>query len=429
MGPEDELKITLGGKTDIGRVREKNEDSFMAMTINEEDRGSLGVRAVLVVADGMGGHVGGDVASRTAIRAVMDALRPSGYSRLETLGATMREAVAGIVRVADERVREAGGGGDKPPGTTFTSVFVSENRAYIGHVGDSRAYHIRNDEIVPVTEDHSFVGKLIREGKLTLEEAKDFPQKNIILRSLGAGEPVTVDEPTELFLQDGDILFLCSDGLWDLVSEDEILGAFHGERSIQKACDRLVDLANFREGHDNITAVAALFGKFQRNRALAFALPRSGPVTEKIIAEEGAGEQRFRRGPESINVRTILMTAVGVLCLLFVFLVSYVTVHLAREDENRSGVSTDDPNSLPATVIEPPSAPIPGPAVGPELPTTPGDSPDSGDSTGEETPDGTDGGEVSSTTKDPETSETDGVTPADPGERGPATTPRKDGQI
>jgi protein phosphatase len=424
MRSEDELKITLGGRTDVGRVREKNEDSFVAMTINEGDRGSLGVRAVLVVADGMGGHVGGDVASRTAIRVVMDALRPSGYSRLETLGDTMQDAVAGVVRRADERVRESGGGGDKPPGTTFTSVFVTGNRAYIGHVGDSRAYHIRNDEIVPVTEDHSFVGKLIREGKLTPEEAKDFPQKNIILRSLGAGEPVTVDEPEELFLQDGDILFLCSDGLWDLVSEDEILGAFHGERSIQKACDRLVDLANFREGHDNITAVAALFGKFHRNRALALAMPRSGPITEKIITEEDAGGEHLHRGPESINVRTILMTAVGVLCLVFVFLVSYVAVHLAQGDENKNGASMDGSSPLPATVIEPPTTPMPGPVTGPEIPAAPGDELDSGD----KDPGGDGSGEVSSATDDPETVGVGGAPPADPGGGG-TLTPRGDGQF
>lgn len=395
------MKITLGGKTDVGRVREKNEDSFVAMTINEEDRGSLGVRAVLVVADGMGGHVGGDVASRTAVRTVMDAMRPSGYSRLETLGETVPEAVAGVVRAADERVREAGGGGDKPPGTTFTGVFVVGNRAYIGHVGDSRAYHLRNDEIVPVTEDHSFVGKLVREGKLTPEEAKDFPQKNIILRSLGAGEPVTVDEPVELFLQDGDVLFLCSDGLWDLVGEEEILGAFHGERSVQKACERLVDLANFREGHDNITAVAVQFGRFKRNRTLALALPRTGPITEKIITTEEKDGEHVRRGPENINIRTILMTAVGVLSLVFIFLVSYVVAHLAGGSGNEDRSKNDGPIAPSELMIETSPGTLPAPAVGPGFPNIPSGAPDSETPPGGEDSDTDAGGAVSSTTDDP----------------------------
>lgn len=423
------MKITLGGKTDVGRVREKNEDSFVAMTINEEDRGGFGVRAVLVVADGMGGHVGGDVASRTAVRTVMDAIRPSGYSRLETLGETVREAVAGVVRAADERVRDAGGGGDKPPGTTFTSVFVVGNRAYIGHVGDSRAYHLRNDEIVPVTEDHSFVGKLVREGKLTPEEAKDFPQKNIILRSLGAGEPVTVDEPVELFLQDGDVLFLCSDGLWDLVGEEEILGVFHGERSVQKACERLVDLANFREGHDNITAVAAQFGRFKRNRALALALPRSGPITEKIITTEETDGERVRRGPENINTRTILMTAVGVLSLVFIFLVSYVVANLATGggNDNRSG-----PDTLIApseSILETSPGMLPAPAVGPSLPGTPDEILDTETSPGEEDPEADAGGAVSSTTDDPEKTESGGAPPVGSGKPGPTKITPGEGQF
>ena len=420
------MKITLGGKTDVGRVREKNEDSFVAMTINEEDRGSLGVRAVLVVADGMGGHVGGDVASRTAVRTVMDAIRPSGYSRLETLGTTVREAVAGVVRAADERVREAGGGGDKPPGTTFTGVFVAGNRAYIGHVGDSRAYHLRNDEIVPVTEDHSFVGKLVREGKLTPEEAKDFPQKNIILRSLGAGEPVTVDEPVELFLQDGDVLFLCSDGLWDLVGEEEILGAFHGERSIQKACERLVDLANFREGHDNITAVAAQFGRFKRNRTLALALPRSGPITEKIITTDESDGERVRRGPESINVRTVLMTAVGVLSLLFIFLVSYVVANLAGGNGNENRSQHDTLIAPSESVIETLPGTLPLPAIGPSIPSAPDDPLDSEALPGEENADAD--GAVSSTTDDSAQTEKDDGSPVGPGKTGPTKTSPGDEQ-
>ena len=419
MRSGDELKITLGGKTDVGRVREKNEDSFVGMTINEGDRGDFGVRAVLVVADGMGGHVGGDVASKTAIRTVMDIMRPSGPPRLESLGTNIREAVAGVVRAADEQVRKAGSGGDKPPGTTFTSVFVAGNRAYIGHVGDSRAYHLRNDEIVPVTEDHSFVGKLLREGKLTPEEAKNFPQKNIILRSLGAGEPVTVDEPVELFLQDGDVLFLCSDGLWDLVGEEEILGVFHGERNIQRACERLVDLANLREGHDNITAVAAQFGRFKRNRALALALPRTGPITEKIITTDEGDEERVHRGPESSNLRTVLMTTVGVLSLVFVLLAAYVMMNLAKGGggEGRSQPVTQ----VPAVIDETTGAPT-GPAIGQDLPDTPDEAPNPETSLEGGTAGGDDGEEVPSPASDLETTENDGGRPAGPGSAVPNRT-------
>ncbi|MBN1573607.1 MAG: serine/threonine-protein phosphatase [Deltaproteobacteria bacterium] len=323
------LPITFSWRTDTGKVRENNEDSFLAL--RQAGKNPLNIRSVLIVADGMGGHVGGDRASSSVVRFVDEIFKPKSVSKLDKFIGKEDKAIVSIIKAADKRVRDLSGGDThKAPGTTFTGAFIIDNKALIGHVGDSRAYHIRNDEIVQVTEDHSYVASLVRDGKLTPEEAKDFPHKNVILKSLGSGESLKVDPPRKINLLDGDILLLCSDGLWDLVSDTEILSIIHKSKSIKIASDRLIKLANHRGGHDNITVVMAEFGQLKRNPKLFSdlkELPRIQPLSNK-------------------NFRNLLKGILVLLSILLVFIIWQIVKDYRGIEKNvmpRAGQSTSKP--------------------------------------------------------------------------------------
>ncbi|MBN2224529.1 MAG: serine/threonine-protein phosphatase [Deltaproteobacteria bacterium] len=265
MSTQREIRITAAGLSDVGRVREENEDGLFVRLIGRRHRGPFAIRAVLAVADGVGGHVGGRQASQAVVSFLSDLFSVRHIGAQALFGDDVTSFIKGIIREADGRVLELVGGGDaKPPGTTFTGAFIVGDRAYIGHIGDSRAYQIRNDEIIALTEDHSYVAHLVREGRLAPEEARDFPQKNVLMRSLGTEGGVTIDEPGRVRLMDGDVLVLCTDGLWDLVSEKELVWIIQEKKDLVKACSRLIRLANARDGHDNITVVAARFGRFRK---------------------------------------------------------------------------------------------------------------------------------------------------------------------
>jgi serine/threonine protein phosphatase PrpC len=262
-----EIPVTAAGLTSVGRVREENEDAFFLRIIGPRHRGPFGIRAVLAVADGVGGHVGGRQASGAVVSFLADLFSPRHINAHARFGDDIDSFIEGVIREADDRVRELGGGDSKAPGTTFTGAFVVDSRAYIGHVGDSRAYQIRNDEILALTDDHSYVAHLVREGKLTPEEAEHSPQKNVLMRSLGTEGGVLVDEPVRAHLMEGDVVLLCTDGLWDLVSKKEIVSIVQERKDLARACSRLVALANARGGHDNITVVAARLGRFRKGTA------------------------------------------------------------------------------------------------------------------------------------------------------------------
>ncbi len=291
-----ELPIAAAGLSDVGRIREENEDGFFSRVIGPRHRGPFDIRAVLAVADGVGGHVGGRQASGSVVSLLSDLFAPRHVGAQAGFGDDIGSFIEGVISEADKRVLDLGGGHSKAPGTTFTGAFIVGDRAYIGHVGDSRAYQIRNDEIVALTDDHSYVAHLVREGKLTPEEAQDSPQKNVLMRSLGTEGGVAIDEPGQARFMDGDVLLLCTDGLWDLVSKREIVSIIQEQKDLMKACSRLVALANARGGHDNITVVAARFGRFRKGRAAspaAYGLPgrhaagRTGRILARIIGAGG----------------------------------------------------------------------------------------------------------------------------------------------
>jgi protein phosphatase len=222
-------------KTDTGRQRRENEDSAY-------------VRApVFVVADGMGGAQAGEVASRIAIEAFEHGLPDSG---------SPEERLADRVREANRQIydRSRAEHGREGMGTTLTAAYVDDAQLAIAHVGDSRAYLFRDGELTRLTQDHSLVDELVRQGKLTEEQAAEHPQRSIITRALGPERDVDVDTWTYP-VRAGDVLLLCSDGLTSMIGEERIAEILASVESLDEVGTRLIREANEAGGRDNITVV------------------------------------------------------------------------------------------------------------------------------------------------------------------------------
>ncbi len=225
------MKITAGVATDIGRVRDGNEDSYLSQ------------EPLFAVADGMGGHKGGEVASQLAL----DTLE-SGFRMESGLAEQIRGANAAVFERsrADTAVQGMG--------TTLTAVVLHDMAATFAHVGDSRAYLLRAGDLRRLTEDHTLVNRLVRSGEITEAEAEVHPHRSVLTRALGTDPGVEVDEFT-VTLTDGDRLLLCSDGLTGMVTEEQIAAILGAAPDPQDAADRLVRAANRAGGVDNITVV------------------------------------------------------------------------------------------------------------------------------------------------------------------------------
>ena len=229
------------GSTNVGSVRDHNEDSYAC--------DALDGAGLFVVADGMGGHDAGEVASGIAADTVRSTVRgglKKGSNPLALVKKSVREANRAVRSEASER--------NSNMGTTLGVAIVKDNRAYIANVGDSRAYWIENGTIRQITEDHSLVAKLVSVGKLTKEEARNHPKSNLLYRTIGSEDDVKVDT-FEVDLQPGGSLLLCSDGLWGEVTDEEIHHICKTSQSPVLAVLALIDAANRNGGKDNITAV------------------------------------------------------------------------------------------------------------------------------------------------------------------------------
>lgn len=237
-------------KTDVGTQRTRNEDSYL---IADE-------YALSVVADGMGGHVGGDVASELATSAIREFFdtefeRNKKRSNRRRDGDFLRKAIS----LANSRVFEEGSANEdlRDMGTTIVVAWFRGDYVVAGSVGDSRIYRIRQGKLTQVTVDHSWVGELRRRRLISEEEAQNHPLKNIITRALGMDRKVVVD----IFLEDlqaDDIYVLCTDGLTDFVDDTRIRQIVEENLDdLSKACDKLIEMANFIAGADNITVALA----------------------------------------------------------------------------------------------------------------------------------------------------------------------------
>ncbi len=247
------FRVETGMATDAGCHRDANEDSGRVVWPTDARR--IQRRGIMVmVADGMGGHEAGEQASRLAV----DKITEEHYRRREEPHASLRHAFNKANRAIREAVR--GNPAWQGMGTTCTALVLRGELAYSAHVGDSRCYLIRNGGIYLMTEDHSMVMELVRQGALTREEARQHADRNLILRSLGTQPDVEVALWEEPFpVRTHDRFLLCTDGLYDLVRDEEI-HSVAGALAPQAACDRLVQMARDRGGYDNITvSVLALY--------------------------------------------------------------------------------------------------------------------------------------------------------------------------
>jgi len=225
------LEIDAGAATDVGRVRERNEDGFL-------DRPPL-----YAVADGLGGHRGGEVASALALQTLAERVK-GPHDLVDAVHEANRA-------VFDKQARDPSVAG---MGTTLTAVIVSGDELYVAHVGDSRAYLLRDGELKALTEDHTLVQELVNEGRLSANEARAHPQKNVLTRALGIEDDTEIDE-FNVAVRAGDRVLLCTDGLTGMLDDGDIRRTMNEEINTQATARKLVDAANDAGGIDNITAV------------------------------------------------------------------------------------------------------------------------------------------------------------------------------
>ncbi|WP_437838034.1 Stp1/IreP family PP2C-type Ser/Thr phosphatase [Sorangium sp. So ce1153] len=261
-----EVVLRLFGRTDVGQVREHNEDNFIVADLTKASRGLMemdryqiiGERgALLGVCDGMGGAAAGEVASQLAVDIIYQRMSAGGPPQNhDELAARLVQAIeaAGLRIFSEAKLDRTRRG----MGTTSTIAALMDDHLFLGQVGDSRAYILRGDRLVQVTRDQSLVNQLIEAGQLTEEEAETFEHNNIILQALGTADSVQVDL-TYVALKRGDTLMLCSDGLSGMVRNEEIREVLRTVDDPIEACKVLTDRANQAGGHDNITVVVAKF--------------------------------------------------------------------------------------------------------------------------------------------------------------------------
>ena len=286
------MRYSAAAKSDVGRMRHGNEDSFcLAPEVG-----------LFVVADGMGGHAAGEVASRLAVETIREWVTKylSGMDTFlvgKPVTTCSREAnfLVSSIRLANRIIYDVAQGEPEyvGMGTTVASVLAVDNQVALAHVGDSRIYRIRGEEIVQLSRDHSLVQQQVEDGLMSMEEAQGSQYKHLITRALGLKESVEVDL-AEHPVQPKDLLLLCSDGLSDLLEDGEMSAIIqeHGD-DLGKACQALVDRANYKGGNDNITALLIQAQPDETNRAL-----RQGqePVMLARLKGCSAGEAKAGSG-------------------------------------------------------------------------------------------------------------------------------------
>ena len=300
------MRVTAAAATDIGRVREGNEDSYLT----EEP--------LFAVADGMGGHRGGEVASQLAVE-TLEKLFKKGAGDLPD---QVQEANRVVFErsVVDEKVAGMG--------TTLTAALVEGDRVRVAHVGDSRAYLLRDGDLRLLTEDHTLVHRMVTEGEISPEEAETHPQRSVLTRALGVETVVDVDDDT-VQVRPGDRLLLCTDGLTSMVSEQAIEEALRAVPDPQEAAHRLVQMANQGGGTDNTTVVVLDFS----DDDVAVARPKEQATSsEAAIAPPPTGRPaRSRRLPRK------LLVWIGIIVALVV--VAFVGLRLYLDSQWYVGVS------------------------------------------------------------------------------------------
>ncbi len=298
-----EIRVKLFARTDVGQIREHNEDNFLVADLTRNARGLLEANrsiavgphgSLFAVCDGMGGAAAGEIASQLAVdilyERMVDGLEKAPALSRDELARRLVRAIesAGLRIFQEAKVDRTRRG----MGTTVTAAALVDGHLFFAQVGDSRGYVLRDGELVQLTRDQSLVNQLIEAGQLTEEEAETFEHNNIILQALGTADTVQVDL-TYCELQRGDALLLCSDGLSGMVRFDEIREVLRTTPEPVDACKLLIERANQAGGHDNITVVVANFD----GAGLAEAVPGAEPLKYRkyVLPEEPSDTEPNRR--------------------------------------------------------------------------------------------------------------------------------------
>ena len=238
-----DFELAIAGSTHVGRIRKVNQDAFDRF--DDPERGEI----LLVVADGMGGHRGGEVASRIAVGTLGKLCRESEGDPPVRLQHAIERANLEIHKLASKDRTLKG------MGTTIVALLLCrEGGSFVAHVGDSRLYRLRGSEFGPLTEDHSVVALLIRNGSITPEEARDHPKRNQIMRSVGVRADIEI-EIAPIDLRDGDTLLLCSDGLYAMLADEDLKTLTERAPDAHTGVAWMIDAANQAGGKDNVTAM------------------------------------------------------------------------------------------------------------------------------------------------------------------------------
>lgn len=289
------MGFLFGYRSHVGQVRDLNEDSYLAMAapaIPQE------IATLLVVADGVGGHQAGEVASAYVVDTFRQLFSSQAYRTRVDYNPRREDYYAAVLKELLEQINSGlqeiavGHQSLSGMGTTATVALVTGKRLFIGHVGDTRAYLLRRGQLHQLTTDHSWVEEQVQAGVLTPEEAAVHQRRNVLTRSLGNRPVVRVDRTIET-LQREDAFLLCSDGLTNKVSDVEITNALQGTNDPQRACDSLVDLANQRGGEDNITVLLVQLSDHVKDNNLPGGVA-VGPRSVEV-ADEAAITQKIRR--------------------------------------------------------------------------------------------------------------------------------------
>ncbi len=253
--------LHIGKFSDVGQVRERNEDSlYMIESLLQHSDGKEPF-GIFIVADGMGGHEKGDVASLVAARITANSILEEIYlpslsiNHHAAAGRPIKEVLVAAVETANQCVQESAPEG----GTTLTAALIMGNSAYIAHVGDTRAYFLSSNSLKQITEDHSLAQRLKETGQASPEQIAQI--ENVLYRAIGQGGSIEVDTHIQ-HLPPGSSLLLCSDGLWKGVNDDDLLKeTINNSSTPQEACEKLVAIANKNGGEDNITVIIITMGR------------------------------------------------------------------------------------------------------------------------------------------------------------------------
>jgi len=251
------MKLHSAGRTHVGMKRSHNEDSLKVY--RDEN--------LFIVADGMGGHASGEVASQLSVETLTEFFRATAEDeeitwpyKLDKGRRYAENRVVTGIKLSNRRIFESAARDAKLKGmgTTIVVTYFTEDQCYVGHVGDSRVYRYRDGELVQLTEDHSLLNDYIKMRQLTPEEIEAFPHKNVIVRALGMKETVQVDIMNEPSIS-GDVYLLCSDGLSGMVTDPQMADILSMDGSLDEKCEQLIDSANKAGGTDNITVILVRF--------------------------------------------------------------------------------------------------------------------------------------------------------------------------